>query len=239
MQPQTTATLDIRPIVLEGRYVRLEPLATSHAEGLLAAAGDPEIWRWMPAELTTPERIAAWMADAYTLQQAGSALPFAIVDLADGMPAGVASYLRISPAAGSIEVGHIHYSPRLQKTPAATEAMYLLMERAFELEPGATYDVDAAFDFASADFGDIGLWTIIAGVSEADPETPDDLDFRDETGNGASDDVGHVWGERTYPLGTATAGLEGLLWVALGVWGTFETPRTYFIDDVELTFTRR
>jgi RimJ/RimL family protein N-acetyltransferase len=43
------------------------------------------------------------------------------------------SYLRIAPPAGSIEVGHIHYSPRLQRTPAATEAMYLMMQRAFEL----------------------------------------------------------------------------------------------------------
>ena len=46
---------------------------------------------------------------------------------------GVASYLRIDPAAGSIEVGHINYSPRLQRTVAATEAMYLMMRRAFEL----------------------------------------------------------------------------------------------------------
>ena len=119
------------------------------------------------------------------------------------------------------------------------DAGKIWMERAFELQPGATYDVEAAFDFASADLGDIGLWTIIAGVSEADPETVDDLAFRDETGNGASDDVGHVWGARTYSLGMATAGGDGLLWVALGVWGTFETPRTYFVDDIELTFTRR
>ena len=46
---------------------------------------------------------------------------------------GIASYLRIAPAAGTIEVGHIHFSPRLQHTPAATEAMYLMMRRAFEL----------------------------------------------------------------------------------------------------------
>jgi hypothetical protein len=113
------------------------------------------------------------------------------------------------------------------------------MERAFELRPGATYDVEAAFDFASADFGDIGLWTIIAGVSESDPDTVDDLVFRDDTGNGSGEDVGHVWGTRSYSLGTATAGEDGLLWVALGVWGTFETPRTYFLDDLELTFTLR
>ncbi|HKY60950.1 MAG TPA: hypothetical protein VJP59_08060 [Gemmatimonadota bacterium] len=119
------------------------------------------------------------------------------------------------------------------------DAGKIWMERAFELQPGATYDVEVAFDFASADFGDIGLWTIVATVSEADPETVDDLVFRDDTGNGSGEDVGHVWGTRSYSLGTATADGEGLLWVALGVWGTFETSRTYFIDDLELTFTLR
>src|SRR5205085_1362847 len=58
---------------------------------------------------------------------------FAIIDTAEEKAVGVASYLRIAPAAGSIEVGHIHYSPRLQRSPAATEAMYLLMTTAFEL----------------------------------------------------------------------------------------------------------
>src|SRR6185295_19695984 len=57
----------------------------------------------------------------------------AIVERTTGEPVGVASYLRIDPAAGSIEVGHINYSPRLQRTVAATEAMYLMMRRAFEL----------------------------------------------------------------------------------------------------------
>ena len=46
---------------------------------------------------------------------------------------GVASYLNIAPASGAIEVGHIHYSPQLQRTPLATEAMYLMMKQAFEL----------------------------------------------------------------------------------------------------------
>src|SRR5258708_23098171 len=58
---------------------------------------------------------------------------FAIIDSVLGQPVGVASYLRIAPASGSIEVGHIHYSPQLARQPAATEAMYLLMKRAFEL----------------------------------------------------------------------------------------------------------
>ena len=50
----------------------------------------------------------------------------------DGHPAGVASYLRIQPEAGCIEVGHIHFSPRLQRTIASTEAMFLMMRRVFD-----------------------------------------------------------------------------------------------------------
>ncbi|HEX4610372.1 MAG TPA: GNAT family protein, partial [Urbifossiella sp.] len=58
---------------------------------------------------------------------------FTVIDAADGRPAGIASYLRIAPTAGSIEVGHLQFSPRLRRTPAATEAMYLMMARAFDL----------------------------------------------------------------------------------------------------------
>jgi RimJ/RimL family protein N-acetyltransferase len=57
---------------------------------------------------------------------------YAIVDTASGSPVGVASYLRIAPDMGSIEVGHLSYSPALQRTAAATEAMYLMMRRAFD-----------------------------------------------------------------------------------------------------------
>jgi RimJ/RimL family protein N-acetyltransferase len=55
------------------------------------------------------------------------------VELATGRPVGVASYLRINPAWGSIEVGGLHFSPRMQRSPIATEAMFLMMQRAFEL----------------------------------------------------------------------------------------------------------
>lgn len=58
---------------------------------------------------------------------------YTILDRTTEQPLGLASYLRIDPASGSIEVGHIHYSPLLQRTPAATEAMFLLMQHAFAL----------------------------------------------------------------------------------------------------------
>jgi len=56
----------------------------------------------------------------------------AIIDVKAGKAVGVASYLRIEPSVGVIEVCHIHYSPLIQKTPAATEAMYLMMKRVFD-----------------------------------------------------------------------------------------------------------
>ena len=62
----------------------------------------------------------------------GDPLFHAVVDRNSGKAAGVASYLRIGPAVGVIETGHINYSPLLQRTPAATEAMYLMMRRVFD-----------------------------------------------------------------------------------------------------------
>lgn len=120
------------------------------------------------------------------------------------------------------------------------DAGKIWIERAFELTPGASYDVEVAFDLASADFGIVNRWRIIAGVSAENPEIADDLSFQDETGNGAEDDVGFVWLPKRYAFQNVEADPDtGVLWVSIGVWGTFETPRTYFIDDVELIFTRR
>ena len=118
------------------------------------------------------------------------------------------------------------------------DAGKIWIERAFQVEAGRTYDVEVSYAFATADFGDFNNWTIIAGVTPADPETVDDLTFQGETGNGEEEDVGYVWLEKSHDL-TATAGAGGELWLALGVWGTFETPRTYYLDDVEIVFTPR
>jgi len=120
---------------MAGRFCRLEPLDPDrHAATLFAAntaGGDVKSWTYLPyGPFRTLADYRAWMTASCLGEDP---LFFAILDLADGQPAGVASYLRIAPDSGSIEVGHIHYSPRLQRKPAATEAMYLLMERAFAL----------------------------------------------------------------------------------------------------------
>ena len=120
---------------MEGRYCRLEPLDPDrHAAALFEAdAADKEgrTWTYLAyGPFLTLSSYREWM-NATCLTD--DPLFFAVIDKAVGQPAGVASYLRIAPANGSIEVGHIHFSPRLQRRPAATEAMFLMMKRAFEL----------------------------------------------------------------------------------------------------------
>ena len=121
--------------VLQGRYCRLEPLDPNlHAADLFAANKldtEGRNWTYLPnGPFDTFEAYRAWIASVAFKDD-----PFfyAIVDAATHKAVGVASYLRIDPKSGSIEVGWINYSPALQRTPAATEAMYLMMRQAFEL----------------------------------------------------------------------------------------------------------
>jgi RimJ/RimL family protein N-acetyltransferase len=119
---------------LEGRTCRLEPLDPArHAAALFAAlAEDKEgrLWTYLPSgPFTDLAGYEAWLS---ARAAEDDRLTYAIVDKAAGAALGAASYLRIDPGAGSIEVGSIAYSPRLQRTAAATEAMYLMMRRVFE-----------------------------------------------------------------------------------------------------------
>ena len=117
-----------------GRLCRLESLdAAKHAAALHAAYAadrDGRNWTYLPyGPFASATEYAAWVESVQALDDPHF---HAIVDLATQQPIGVASYLRIDPAMGTIEVGHLSYAPALQRTPASTEAMYLMMRRAFE-----------------------------------------------------------------------------------------------------------
>lgn len=118
------------------------------------------------------------------------------------------------------------------------DAGKIWIERAFDLEAGRAYDVEVSYAFGTSDFGDINTWSIIAGVAPESPETTDDLTFQGSTTTGSDQDVGVVWLEKNHAF-TATAGASGELWVSLGVWGTSEFPRTYYLDDLRIEFTPR
>lgn len=118
---------------LEGQRIRLEPLQASHAAALHAsyiANGDDTIWDYLPyGPFSTAEDYADWIE---VNARAGDPYFFAIYDNSFDCYVGVASYLRINPEMGSIEVGHINFAPFFQRSFGATEVMYLMMRWAFE-----------------------------------------------------------------------------------------------------------
>jgi len=118
---------------MTGRYCRVEPLdAERHAAELYAAySADREgrMWTYLP---WGPYAGFAEYRDAVVTGLGREHfITYAVIDVASGKAAGVASYLNINLAAGSIEVGGIAYSPALQRSQAGSEAMFLMMRRAF------------------------------------------------------------------------------------------------------------
>lgn len=133
--------VDFRPAplpsreVLRGRYVLLRPLdAGRDAESLYAVShppdGDPAIWTYLfDGPFAEIEEMRAALA---LQQQSADPLFFALVPIRSERASGVASYMRMVPEHGVIEIGHIWFGTPMQRTTAATEAIYLLARHAFD-----------------------------------------------------------------------------------------------------------
>ena len=124
------------PVVLTGRYVRVAPLSSAHYSELfetVCGPGDGDLWTYRPVD--RPASLAElWMHLAAVLDSPVD-VTFAVVPTEGpyaGRPAGLASYLRIEPATGQVEVGGVLLAKALQRTRAATEAIHLLMRHAFD-----------------------------------------------------------------------------------------------------------
>lgn len=126
-----------RPVhkLLTGRFCRLEPLNTArHAADLYAANTlDAEGRNWTYLPYGPFDSLSSYSNWVDQFSATSDPLFFAIVSHATGKAVGVASFLRIDPANGSIEVGHLNFSSLMQRTPIATEAMHLMMKEAFAL----------------------------------------------------------------------------------------------------------
>jgi RimJ/RimL family protein N-acetyltransferase len=124
-----------RRMPLRGSHVLLRPVnAAADAEPLYAVshlpAGDPAIWTYLPdGPYEGPGQLREMLAWA---ESSEDPLYFTLAGLPDERPLGLASYLRITPEFGVIEIGHIWFGVPLQRTTAATEAIYLLARHAFE-----------------------------------------------------------------------------------------------------------
>jgi RimJ/RimL family protein N-acetyltransferase len=119
-------------MILEGRYCRLEPLsAEKHAALLFNAFVDQdELYDYLPAgPFHSAAQYHRWVREVTADE---SNLFFAVYDVRQEAYLGVLSYLRISPAAGSIEVGNINFSKAMQRSPVSTEAIYLTIKWAFD-----------------------------------------------------------------------------------------------------------
>jgi RimJ/RimL family protein N-acetyltransferase len=124
--------IDVRPAVLEGRGIRLEPLTTEHETALAEAATDGRLWELWYAAVPSPDGIAAYVAAALKGQVDGHMLPWIVRDTATGAIIGSTRYHDIAPAIDRVEIGYTWYAQSRQRTSVNTTCKLLLLAHAFD-----------------------------------------------------------------------------------------------------------
>lgn len=122
----------VAPVILEGRYVRLEPLSAEHTTGLAEIGLDEDLWRWIPTPVRTREEMRPYVQTALEEQANGSALPFALIERVSGRTIGSTRYGNIERAHYRVEIGWTWVARQWQRSAINTEAKYLLLRHAFE-----------------------------------------------------------------------------------------------------------
>ncbi len=122
----------LEQVMLEGNFVRLEPMTLEHHTGLSEVGLDPEIWRYTLVVVQTPEEMRSYIEDALRLQRAGTALPFVTIERSSGRIVGSTRFGNYEAANRRIEIGWTWIAPPWQRTPINTEAKYLMLSHAFE-----------------------------------------------------------------------------------------------------------
>lgn len=120
------------PVVLEGGHVRLEPLSMQHFDRLCAVGLDPELWRWVPHQVRTPDEMQAYIQEALEEQGRGVSLPFATLLKESGEVVGSTRYANMDMADRRVEIGWTWIGRPWQRSVVNTEAKYLMLRHAFE-----------------------------------------------------------------------------------------------------------
>lgn len=120
------------PLVLDGRWVRLEPLALAHVAPLSRVALDSDLWRWTVSQVGTGEDLRRYVDAALAAAAQGHAVPFAILDRASGAAAGSTRFGNIDPQHRRVEIGWTWLGRAFQRTALNTETKYLMLRHAFE-----------------------------------------------------------------------------------------------------------
>jgi RimJ/RimL family protein N-acetyltransferase len=122
----------VEPTTLRGRVVRLEPLRIEHVDALSRVGLEPDIWRWSPTAMATPDDMRAYVMTALDELRRGVSVPFVIIDQAGGRVIGSTRFANIEPTHHRLEIGWTWIAPAYQQTAVNTEAKLLLLTRAFE-----------------------------------------------------------------------------------------------------------
>jgi RimJ/RimL family protein N-acetyltransferase len=125
--------MQIGPITLEGRYVRLESMSAVHADGLVAAGTGYGLFRFFPFSLETEEAMRAFVVHSLAGLEKGTILPFTTIDRETGRIVGSTSYLAIEPAHKRLEIGATWITPSHQRSAVNTEAKLLQLGHCFEV----------------------------------------------------------------------------------------------------------
>lgn len=121
-----------KPVVLEGRGIRLEPLAIEHHDALVAAASDGKLWELWFTSVPEPAQAAPYIAAALTGQRDGHMLPWAVRELTRGVIIGTTRYHDIVAAIDRVEIGYTFYAATWQRSHVNTVCKLLLLEHAFD-----------------------------------------------------------------------------------------------------------
>ena len=127
--------IDPRPVVLEGYGVRLEPLEASHADALVSAAADGEVWKlwYVAVSELVPDRVNNWIETALSGQRAGTMVPWVVRELTSGAIVGSTRYHDIVCPIDRVEIGFTFYAGRWQRTHVNTACKLLLLSHAFDM----------------------------------------------------------------------------------------------------------
>jgi RimJ/RimL family protein N-acetyltransferase len=122
----------LKPVILEARGIRLEPLTDDHHDGLAAAVVDGKLWELWYTAVPPPNGVKDYIQAAVEGQTAGHMLPWAVRDLASGAIVGSTRYHDIVPALDRVEIGYTWYGQSRQRTHVNTTCKLMLLGHAFE-----------------------------------------------------------------------------------------------------------
>lgn len=128
-----TPLTPLQPVTLNGAHVQLEPLRWSHLPDLCEAGLDPDLWRWTPMSIQTPEEMRTYVEEALKAQEHRTALPFVTIERKSGRIIGSTRYGNIDMVHKGVEIGWTWIAKEWQRTAINTEAKYLMLRHAFEL----------------------------------------------------------------------------------------------------------